>query len=331
MASRPARLARGIGWGSALADGRAVGIAAAALVPVRPHKLAAQQWLPPDSLGSQVKPNTLGIHEASVRRGTSPGGAVLVDAHAHLDRFGDRLDEAILQIEEHRILTLAVAMDVPSYLATKSLASRSRRIRPLFGVHPWEAPRYADDLQALDVYFAETPMIGEAGLDFHFIEDKHAHKHQRRVFRYQCEWAARCGKRMNLHTKGAEAEVLDELHAHGLRGSIVHWYSGPADLVPDYLALGCYFTVGVEVCTSAAVRKLAASLPRERLLLETDNPGAHEWLTGSPGMPALILDVRDAVAELRGVTPAELQGELEENWRRVDWRSAPELDEASDA
>jgi TatD DNase family protein len=248
---------------------------------------------------------------------------MLVDAHAHFDLFGDRLEEAIRQIEEHRILTLAVAMDVPSYLETKSLAMRSPWVRPLFGVHPWEAPRYADDLQALDEHLAATPMIGEAGLDFHFVEDARSREQQRLVFRYQCDWAARSGKRMNLHTKGAEAEVVAELRSHGLLGSIVHWYSGPAELVADYLALGCYFTVGVEVLTSEAVRELAASLPAERLLLETDNPGAHKWLTGSPGMPALLLDVRDAVAELREVTPEEFTGQLVANWRHLEWMPGP--------
>jgi len=256
---------------------------------------------------------------------------MLVDAHAHLDLFGERQNEALRQIEQHRILTLAVSMDVPSYLDTKSLAERSPWVRPLFGVHPWEAPRYADDLTALDAHLAATPMIGEAGLDFHFVEDARSHEQQRLVLRYQCGWAARSGKRMNLHTKGAEADVLAELRAHGLRGSIVHWYSGPAELVSDYLALGCYFTIGVEVFTSEAVRELARSLPGDRLLLETDNPGAHKWLTGSPGMPDLLLDICDAVADLREVPPEELSGQLALNWRRLEWMPEARAEGRSDA
>ena len=256
---------------------------------------------------------------------------MLVDAHAHFDLFGDRLDEAIRQIEDHRILTLAVAMDVPSYLETKSLATRAPLVRPLFGVHPWEAPRYADDLQSLDEHLAATPMIGEAGLDFHFVEDARSHEQQRRVFRYQCAWAARSSKRLNLHTKGAEAEVLADLRSHGLWGSIVHWYSGPTELVADCLALGCYFTIGVEVLTSQVVRELAGSLPIERLLLETDNPGAQRWLNGSPGMPGLLLDVRDAVAELRGLTSAELDTRLAANWRQIQWEPDSQGESGSDA
>jgi TatD DNase family protein len=247
---------------------------------------------------------------------------MLVDAHAHLDRYGDRLADAIGQIEDHRILTVAVAMDVESYLESKALAERSPLIRPFFGVHPWEAPRYQDDLTALDQYLEESPMIGEAGLDFHFVKDERSQEGQRLVFDHQCEWAARLGRPMNLHTKGAEREVLDALRFHRLKGCIVHWYSGPRSLIDDYLALGCYFTVGVEVLTSKTIAKIAGAIPIERLLLETDNPGAYAWLTGSPGMPALLLDVLAKAAELRGMDANELESRLSANWEAIEARIA---------
>jgi TatD DNase family protein len=242
---------------------------------------------------------------------------MLVDAHAHLDRYGDRLIEALGQIDDHGILTITVAMDVESYLQCKAIARRSAFVKPIFGVHPWEAPRYCDDLTVLDEHLVETPMIGEAGLDFHFVEDARSHECQRRVFAYQCEWAARLGKPMNLHTKGAEREVLEALRSYGLKGCVVHWYSGPLNLIDDYLALGCSFTVGVEVLTSAAIQEIARTIPIDRLLLETDNPGAYEWLAGSPGMPVLLLDVLARVAELRAMDADELEERLSENWRPI--------------
>ena len=245
---------------------------------------------------------------------------MLVDAHAHPDRYGAQLAEAIEQIQRHRILTIAVAMDPPSYRVGQALARRCPYIRPVFGVHPWEAPRYADDLVLLDEHLAETPMIGEAGLDFRFVEDADAHDCQRRVFDHQCEWAARLDKPMNLHSAGAEREVLETLRWHDLTGCIIHWYSGPAALIDDYLALGCLFTIGVEVIVSKRVQQIARLIPLDRLLLETDNPGAWDWLEGSPGMPVLLLDVLEKVAGLRGVDVEELERRLEENWRAVERR-----------
>jgi TatD DNase family protein len=239
---------------------------------------------------------------------------MLVDAHAHLDRYGDQVSEAVAQINDRQIVTVAVAMDIESYLKTKVLAEQSVYIKPAFGVHPWEAPRYCSDLKVLDGYLEETWMIGEAGLDFYFVKDASLQNYQRQIFGYQCDWAARLGKPMNLHTKGAEHEVLEALTSHDLRGCIVHWYSGPVDLIDDYLALGCYFTVGVEVLHSKAIEEIAKAIPIERLLLETDNPGGHKWLAGSPGMPILLLDVLAKVAELIGTVPVELESRLGENW-----------------
>ncbi|MGA7827853.1 MAG: TatD family hydrolase, partial [Geobacteraceae bacterium] len=94
---------------------------------------------------------------------------MLVDAHAHIDWYTDALPEALYQIEKLRILTMAVAMDVPSYLKTREIARSRTHIIPTFGIHPWEAARYADRLHELDRFLEETPVIGEAGLDFHYV------------------------------------------------------------------------------------------------------------------------------------------------------------------
>jgi TatD DNase family protein len=243
---------------------------------------------------------------------------MLIDAHAHLDRYEEHLPQALEQIDRNGIVTVAVSLDVESYLATKALAARSSLIRPAFGVHPWEAPRYDGRLEELDAYLEETPLIGEAGLDFHFIEDESQYDAQRRVFEYQCQWAARLGKPMSLHTKGAEHEVLETLCTFDVKDAVIHWYSGPQDLVADYLALGFSFSIGVEVLHSAAIEQLAAAIPDDRLLLETDNPGGHQWLTGAPGMPVVLLEILTKVAELRHVDADELETQVATNWRHLE-------------
>jgi len=63
-------------------------------------------------------------------------------------------------------------MDVPSYLKTMEIARSSPLIIPTFGIHPWKAGRYADRLHELDGYLEETPVIGEAGPDFHYVKEK---------------------------------------------------------------------------------------------------------------------------------------------------------------
>jgi TatD DNase family protein len=240
---------------------------------------------------------------------------MLVDAHAHIDWYTDALPGALGQIEKHRILTMAVAMDVPSYLKTLEIARSCSYLIPTFGIHPWEAARYTDTLHELDGYLEKTPVIGEAGLDFHYVKDSGLYPGQRKVFEYQCAWAQRLSKPMNLHTKGAEREVLEMVQRFGIGTSIIHWYSGPESLIESYLEAGCYFTVGVDVLNPRKTRNIAEILPLDRILLETDNPGGYQWLAHEIGMPDLLLKIVEKVAVIRGVTAGELENRLWRNWQ----------------
>jgi TatD DNase family protein len=240
---------------------------------------------------------------------------MLIDAHTHIDKYAGELDEALRQIDVYRILTICVGMDIPSYLKAKELARLSGLLVPTFGIHPWQARHYCEDLGRLDPYLEQTPIIGEAGLDFFWATEEEYYPCQRKVFRYQCEWAQRLSKPMNLHTKGAEQEILQTLSEFQLRGSIIHWYSGPLALIDAYLTLGCYFTLGVEILTSTDIQEIAGQIPLERILLETDNPGGYEWLAGPIGMPIILLDVLSKVAEVKGTDPTSLELQLTKNWQ----------------
>jgi len=242
---------------------------------------------------------------------------MIIDAHAHIDRYAERLKEAIEQINTHHISTLAVSMDIPSYLKTIEIARMSPYINPTFGIHPWEAGRYYNNLEVMDQYLMQTPLIGEAGLDFHFIEDTDQYPRQRTVFEYQCEWAKRLGKPMNLHTKGAEEEVLSTLRNFNIKSSIIHWYSGPKKLIESYLSAGSYFTVGVAVLTSPEIQEITEIIPNDRLLLETDNPDGYQWITKSIGMPTLIYDVLAKVAQLKNINSMDLKRVLANNWGKI--------------
>jgi TatD DNase family protein len=239
---------------------------------------------------------------------------MLIDAHAHIHEYADNLAEAINQINQHSILTLAVSLDVPSYLRTIEIAHSCPQLIPAFGIHPWRAEQYKENLCELDKYLEQTPLIGEAGLDFHWIEDKELYRSQIAVFEYECSWSQRLSKPMNLHTKGAEREVLNTLQQFNIGKSIIHWYSGPLSLIESYLAIGCYFTVGVEVLTSAAIQKIAEIIPADRVLLETDNPGGYEWLTKEIGMPVVLLEVLAKVSEIKRMETVELRSKLSRNW-----------------
>jgi TatD DNase family protein len=242
---------------------------------------------------------------------------MLVDAHAHIDWYTDDLPAALDQIERHRILTMSVAMDVPAYLKTKEIARSCPYIIPTFGIHPWEAPRYADRLDELNAYLQETPVIGEAGLDFRYAKDETLYPDQRQVFEYQCDWAQRLSKSMNLHTRGAESEVLEMIRRYRIVNPIIHWYGGPHELIEAYLAEDCYFTVGVDVLNPRIKHNIAELLPLERMLLETDNPDGYRWQAKKIGMPDLLLAIMEEVAEIKQIPVDELEERLWQNWQEI--------------
>jgi TatD DNase family protein len=210
---------------------------------------------------------------------------------------------------------MAVAMDVPSYEKTVEIARSCPYIIPTFGIHPWEASRYTGNLRELDGYLEETPVIGEAGLDFHYVTDKNLFPGQMKVFEYQCSWAQSLSKPMNLHTKGAEHEVLEMLNRYKIGRSIIHWYSGPVSLIESYLAAGCWFTVGVDVLNPRKTPGIAEILPLDRILLETDNPDGYRWIANDIGMPDLLLKILEKVSGVKGMTTSEIENRLWQNWQ----------------
>jgi TatD DNase family protein len=242
---------------------------------------------------------------------------MLVDAHAHLDRYGEDIEPMLAEIRQMQVMTIAVSMDIESYQAVRILAKEERLITPGFGIHPWNASKFVSSLDQLLPYIAEAPVIGEIGLDYHFVEDASAYPAQREVFDFLLDSASRLGKPVNLHTKGAEREVVDRIAAHAGVGTVVHWYSGPLAEMDRLLDLGAYFTVGVAVLRSSEVDEIARRIPPERLLTETDNPGAWSWLSGTPGYPRLLLQVLDRLAQLRAVARDDLVRTIAANYDRL--------------
>ena len=122
-----------------------------------------------------------------------------------------------------------------------------------------------------------------------------------------------------MHTKAGEKEILDLLEKYDVKRAIIHWYSGPMDILRAMIDYGCYFTIGVEVLYSDYIKEIAKAVPDRLLLTETDNPGALRWLKKNDevGMPTAIKDVVNALAKLRQSTPEQIKSLIETNFSRL--------------
>jgi TatD DNase family protein len=242
---------------------------------------------------------------------------MLIDAHAHLDRYEDALESALEEITQHSIFTISNSMDLPSYRRNLEIGEMCDLVLPTFGVHPWNASAYADRLEDLSEAIEQSPILGEIGLDYHFVDDASQYPAQRKVFEFFLAAAKERGKIVNLHTKGAESDVLDFLNRYEIQRAIVHWYSGPLVVFRELVARGAYFTIGVEVLYSEHIQTIARELPSEQLLTETDNPGGPRSFIGALGMPLLIRDVVQALAELRKTTVEAIIQTVQTNFAQL--------------
>jgi len=244
---------------------------------------------------------------------------VLIDAHAHLDKYrDDEIDGVLAAIERDRILTLSVAEDPASFSRAEAIAARSALVVAGFGIHPSVAHEFADSLTEVREHAVRSPFIGEIGLDYRFVTDEAHYGPQRQVFATLLDVARDQGKLVNVHCAGAEQDTAEMLRSHRTERAIIHWYSGPLDVLSQLVAAGYMLTIGVEVMHSSHIRDVARAVPSDQLLTETDNPGGLRWLTGEAGQPSTLNDVVDELARVRGVPAEELAATVYSNMVRLN-------------
>ena len=225
---------------------------------------------------------------------------MLLNAHDHLSHYPST-DEAIREIERLEMTTLAVSESAADY---ETIPDHPLILKG-FGIHPWQVTPETS-YQGLESYIKDCDFIGEIGLDFHWAEDASAYPKQLEVFEYFLQEAKAHHKICNIHTKGAEREVLTLLQKYQLKNQIIHWYSGPLDLIEDFLILDCFFTISVDAEHSELTDAIIDRIPYDRLLFETDGPGALEWVTGTPSWPEEILRIRQYVRKRKKFSESEI-------------------------
>jgi TatD DNase family protein len=189
-------------------------------------------------------------------------------------------------------------------------------------VHPHDAagPTSADldELRALCAT-PEVVAIGECGLDYHY--DHSPREEQRERFAGQIAIAADLGKPLVVHTREADQDTAELLRAGvGAAGGVIHCFTGDWAAARSYLDLGLFISLsGVLTFKNAgALREAAAQIPLDRLMLETDSPFlAPIPHRGKRNEPAHVRVTAARLAELRGVSLAEIEAATTANARRA--------------
>lgn len=255
----------------------------------------------------------------------------LVDSHCHIDfdQLRAQLPAVLARAVDNGVThLLCVAVNLEDFPRIKNLADESAaspdkppRIYASVGVHPNATDCRdpdADELVAL-ADDANVIAVGETGLDY-FRSEKT--DWQRRRFENHIDAAKRAGKPLIIHTRAAAADTMDILEARGAAdaGGVMHCFAEDWATAKRALDLGFYISFSgiVTFNNAGAVREVAAKVPGDRLLVETDAPYlAPAPHRGCVNEPALVTHTAAALADLRGEPVADLAAATTANFFRL--------------
>ena len=242
----------------------------------------------------------------------------LFDTHCHisLDQFAEDRDQVIGRMLEagvrHATLAVDATEDVPF---AEEMCQTHDFLYFVVGVHPHNAVKYTPEAEAILLKAAKHPRcraVGEIGLDYHY--DLSPRDTQRAVFERQLDLAMDLGMPVQLHIREAHGECMDLLRSRAAAGtmppgSIMHCFTGSWECAKVYLNLGMYVSLSGAVTFKNAPKlaEVAANVPLDRLLVETDCPYmAPVPLRGRRNEPAFVVHTLNKIAEIRGMEPEAL-------------------------
>jgi TatD DNase family protein len=246
----------------------------------------------------------------------------LVDTHAHLSICEPGTAELVAAAREAGVRRiLEVGMGPDSNPAAIDAAEAHEEVFACVGRHPNSANGFGDaDAEEL-AELARHPRvaaIGETGLDY--FRDRAPRDDQRRAFEAQIEIARTRGKPLVIHMRESLDDTFDVLRTSaGGVTVILHCFSAP-EAVDEAAERGwyCSFAGNVTYPKSEELRRAAARVPGELLLIETDSPFlSPQPVRGRPNQPANVVATARSVAEVREVEYPELEALVEDNARRA--------------
>ena len=237
------------------------------------------------------------------------------DTHAHYDdgRFDADREALLASLPEKGVGCIVnCGSDAASSRMSLGLAKRFPHVYAAAGIHPESAGAYtADDLAAVEAMLGAEKVVavGEIGLDYYY-EDAAPRETQLELLRIQLRLALEKDLPVVIHDREAHADSLMAVkELPGLRG-VFHCYSGSVEMAQELTKLGWYFSFGGAVTFKNARKapEVIASLPADRILLETDCPYlAPVPFRGRRCDSSMLPYTASAIAAFRGTTREEIE------------------------
>ena len=205
----------------------------------------------------------------------------LFDLHCHVD-FAPNAASLAVGLDELGVSALSATVTPEGYERAVQELAACGNVRVGLGLHPWwgagsETGDGGEALESFERLVGSARFIGEIGLDFGARHVASRDAQERAFDRVVSACVKRGDKVLTLHAVRAAGAVLDALERHRAtegNACVFHWFSGSSGDLQRAIRLGCFFSVGPRMLATKRGRAYARGLPRERLLLETDEPSS---------------------------------------------------------
>lgn len=254
-----------------------------------------------------------------------PAANFMIDSHCHLtyDELSSQIPAVLQRAAAAGVSEcVTIATDLDDARKALDLSARFPNVHVVCGIHPHQAGKIPGDWDLALLALArreDVHAVGEMGLDFHY--DFADRVSQRRVFTRQLEIAAEVRKSVVIHCREAHDDVLDVLaHCEAPPNVVFHCFTGGEREAEQILERGYWISLTgvVTFKRSDELRRVAAMIPEDRLMIETDSPylSPEPVRATRPNEPSLLPHTARCIAAVRGITLQKLVDVANANTRR---------------
>lgn len=250
---------------------------------------------------------------------------MFIDSHCHLNfpELAEQLDELLLDMEQNQVShALCVSVELAKFPKIIELVEQQDNLFASVGVHP-DYELSVEPTQAEIVALAQhtkVVAIGETGLDYYRLQGNL--DWQRERFRTHIRAARECGKPLIIHTRSAAEDTLRIMREEnaGQVGGVLHCFTETLEVAQAAIEMGFYISFSgiVTFKNATQIKNVAATIPLERLLIETDAPYlAPVPHRGKLNRPSYVRFVAEEIAKLRNVPVTEVGHTSSDNFKRL--------------
>ncbi len=252
---------------------------------------------------------------------------MFIDSHCHLDRldlslYQDNLDNVIQAATAAKVTKLlCVSVTLADFPQMAEKTAKYDNVLLTCGAHPLNQENEISSKDLLELSKNNRVIaIGETGLDYHYAPE--TRMLQLDSFKKHIEVAKKLNKPLIIHTRDAQEDTLNLLRSESAEqvGGILHCFTESWEMAEQAIALGFYISFSgiVTFKNAAALRDVAARVPNDKFLIETDAPYlAPVPYRGKENQPAYVTEVAKHLASIRGQSIEEVARHSTDNFNRL--------------